>query len=268
MASSPLLYGRVVHVTIDAPTETTTYTNDSLEIHFEVNFDDDEKPNQNYAQIYNLSPSSLSKIRKGYNISISAGYKGEYGLLSSGKITSVTSVYETADKVTTINFNEGTDYSSGSTKNITFRNGTRGSQIISKLVSTLGIKLAQLSLPYNKVYKTGFKVTGTIEDKLLQVVQDCGAVMYWRRGSMVIRSIKAGDDERFQLDESTGLIEPPQPVNDTSIKGWSVRCLLQHRISTASIIQLKSSSVNGQFRAKIGKHYYDGNDFLSEFTVV
>lgn len=268
MSTSPLLYGRVIRVTIDTPTETAIYTNDNLEIRFEVNFDDDDKPNQDFVQIYNLSNNTLSKIKKGCNISVVAGYQSEYGEIIGGQITSVMTAYDVSDKVTTINFNEGTDYSSATTDNITFWNGVTAQQIISKLTSVLGISLAQCDLPNNKVYSSGFNVTGAVEDSLLQVVKDCGAAMYWRRGSLVIRSISDGDDERFQLDESTGLIEPPQQVNNTDVQGWSVRCLLQHRISTASIIQLKSSSVNGQFRVKLGKHYYDGNDFLTEFTCV
>jgi hypothetical protein len=299
MATSPLLFGRIIKVTIDAPGGHLTFTNDDLEVRFEVNFDDDAKPNISTVQVYNLTNQTINKIQKNQNITVVAGYKSDYGVLTEGKITSVVTKYSGVDKVTTITFKEGTDYSGikvtpdvadpaekyyvkkrvngktvkvakyrKQTMQITFKNGVRASQIIKRLTSILGIKLAVFSLPKDKVYKSGYKVTGLIENNLETVVKDCGASMYWRRGSMVIRSIKEGTDERFTLSEETGLIEPPEQFEDDEQKGYTVRCLLQHRITTASIITIKSSTANGTYRVRSGKHYYDGNDFLSEFEVI
>lgn len=299
MATSPLLYGRIIKVTIDAPGGHLTFTNDDLEVRFEVNFDDDAKPNISTVQVYNLTNQTINKIQKNQNITVVAGYKSDYGVLTEGKITSVITKYSGVDKITTVTFKEGTDYSGikvtpdvadpaekyyvkkkvngktvkvakyrKQTMQITFKNGVRASQIIKRLTSILGIKLATFSLPKDKVYKSGYKVTGLIENNLETVVKDCGASMYWRRGKMVIRSIEVGNDERFTLSEETGLIEPPEQFEDDEQKGYTVRCLLQHRITTASIITIKSSTANGTFRAKSGKHYYDGNDFLTEFEVI
>lgn len=325
MATSPLLYGRYIRVMIG----NGTFTNDDLEIRFEINFDDDSKPNINTVQIYNLTKNTISKIKKGDNITVIAGYKSDHGVLCSGKITNALTKYDSADKITTINFKEGIDYSGTKvtsdvadpaqkyfvkkryklqtpiktvtysyyvdkhghkhpskhtrtikyktvkvakyhkqTMQITFKNGTTGRQIISRLVRILGIKLAEFNLPRNKVYKSGYKVTGAIETHLEQVVKDCGASMYYRRGSKVIRSIEIGNDERFTLSEATGLVYPPEQFEDDTYKGYSVKCLLQHRITTASIIEIKSSTANGKYRARLGKHYYDGNDFLTDFEVI
>lgn len=299
MATSKLLFGRVVKVTIEVSGGHLNFSNDDLEVQFEVVFDDDEKPNINSVKVYNLTKTTINKIKKNQNISISAGYKGDYGILTEGKITKVLTKYEGVDKVTTITFKEGKDYSGikvtkdvadpakkyyvkkrvhGKTikvakyrkqsMQITFKKGTTGKQIITKLTKILGIKLAEFSLPKNKVYKSGYKVTGQIENNLVEVVKDCGASMYWRRGKMVIRSIEKGNDERFTLSEETGLIEPPEQFEDDDTKGYIVRCLLQHRITVASIIQIKSSTAKGTFRVRSGKHYYDGNDFLTEFEAI
>lgn len=299
MATSPLLFGRVIRVTIDAPGGHLTFTNDDLEVRFEVNFDDDAKPNISTVQVYNLTNQTINKIQKNQNITVVAGYKSDYGVLTEGKITSVVTKYSGVDKITTVTFKEGTDYSGikvtpdvadpaekyyvkkkvngktvkvakyrKQTMQITFKNGVRASQIIKRLTSILGIKLATFSLPKDKVYKSGYKVTGLIENNLETVVKDCGASMYWRRGKMVIRSIEVGNDERFTLSEETGLIEPPEQFEDDEQNGYTVRCLLQHRVTTASIITIKSSTANGTYRVRSGKHYYDGTDFISEFEVI
>lgn len=299
MATSNLLYGRVIKVTIEASSGNLAFINDELEVRFEINFDDDEKPNLNTIHVYNLSKTTINKIKKNQNITVYAGYKRDFGILNEGKVANVLTKYDGSDKVTTITFKEGKDYTGikvtsaiadpaqkyyvkkrikgktvkvakyrKQTLQITFKSGTTAKQIITKLTNILGIKLAEFNLPRDKVYKSGYKVTGQIENNLARVVKDCGASMYWRRGKMIIRSIEVGNDERFILSEETGLIEPPEPFEDDDQQGYIVRCLLQHRITVASIIQIKSSTCNGKFRVRGGKHYYDGSDFLTEFEVI
>jgi hypothetical protein len=151
---------------------------------------------------------------------------------------------------------------------ISFKKGTRASVIIKRLCSVLGIKLAYMKLPRDVVYKNGYVVTGLILNNLEEVVRDCGASMYYRRGQMVIRSIKEGTDEQFILKEDTGLIESPEPFEEEGVRGYKVKCLLQHRITTASIIEIHSKTANGKYRARRGEHRADGNDFVTEFEVI
>lgn len=299
MADSSLLYGRIIKVNIGTGSGALQFNNDLLEIRFEVPFDEDSKPNISTVQIFNLTKNTINKIKKGKNITVIAGYEGDYGVLVEGKIESTLTKYSGPDKITTITFKEGTDYSGvkvtvltadpakkyyvkkrvngktvkvpkyrKQTMQITFANGTTAKQIITRLAGILGIKPTEVDLPRNKVYKTGYNVTGQIENNLVTVVKDCGARMYWRRGKMVIRSIKVGDDERFTLSEETGLIETPSEFEDDDEKGYTVRCLLQHRITTASIIDINSGSANGKYRARSGTHYYDGTDFVTDFEVI
>ncbi|MED1201944.1 phage protein [Heyndrickxia acidicola] len=325
MSTSPLLYGRYIKIMIGSG----VFTNADLEIQFEVNFDDDSKPNISTVQISNLTNTTINKIKKNDTITVIAGYQSDHGVLVTGKITKTLTKYSGVDKITTITFKEGNDYSGikvtssvadpaqkyfvkkryklkkpsktvtyttttdkngkkhqhkhtrttkyktvkvpkyrKQTMQITFKKGTTASQIISRLVRILGIKLAEFNLPRDKVYTSGYKVSGVIENDLETIVKDCGASMYWRRGNMVIRSIETGNDERFELSEATGLVYPPDEFEDNTTKGYNVRCLLQYRITTASLIDIKSSTANGKFRVRYGKHYYDGTDFFSDFEVV
>lgn len=301
MASNNL-FGRVIKVTVKGKL-TTTFSNDTLEIRFNNTFDDDPKPNETKVDIYNLSKDSIHRIFKNDICTLQAGYRSDYGVIASGRISSILTKKDGVDKITTITFIEGEDYShkkvtaanadpaktkmvkkrvkvNGKYKTITekktmkqalkitFKPGTTGKTIITRLCGVLGIKIAEFKLPKNKVYKKGYVVSGLIENNLEEVVRDCGASMYYRRGKMVIRSIKEGNDEKFTIEESTGLIESPEPFDDESGKGYKVKCLLQHRITTASIVKIKSHTANGKFRVRSGKHYYDGNDFVSEVEVI
>jgi hypothetical protein len=336
VATNAQLYGRItkIHVSGDY---STTFDGSELEIHFECPFDDDAKPNTSTVDIYNLSKATIDRLHQGDICTVQAGYRGDYGVIASGRISTVLTKKDGVDKITTITFLEGEDFShkkvtlaqadpakkyyvkkrvklakpikvikthkvttnkivKGKIKTttklkkyvattsyktvkeakykkrtnvITFAKGIHGSTIIKRLCKDLGVKLAACSIPYDKVYKKGYRVTGLIENNLEEVVNDCKAQMYYRRGKMVIRSIEEGDDEHFTLNSDTGLIESPQPFDDdTDGKGYTVKCLLQHRITTASIITVKSQTANGKFRTKSGKHYSDGTDFLTEVQVI
>lgn len=291
------LFSRVTIVTIQDGAYTGTFRQDSdegLEIRFEIPFDDDSEPNAGTVYLYNLSKTSLSHIKRGGTISVQAGYQADYGVLVTGKVASVATRSEGVDRITKIRYIEGEDfsrisvtpkyadpaerYTSGKRKGqkmaqkleITFKKGTKGSTIVNRLVSILGIKLdGKIELVRDKVYKKGYVVTKLILNNLEEVVRDCGSVIYHRRGRLVIRPLKKGKDEQFVLSEDTGLLKAPGAFENEDEKGYAVECLLQHRITTASIVTLKSTTANGSYRAVRGKHISDGvNTFKTECDVI
>lgn len=281
--------GRKIKVTVGK----MTFNSDDLEIRFENPFDDDPKPNQTVIEIYNLSKSTLSHMKKGDYVTLQAGYDKDVGVIANGKASKILTSKDGVDKITKIYMLEGDDftrvkvtpktadpaekYTKGKNKGkskkqamkISFKKGTTGLTIIKRLIDVLGIKLgAPIKLVKNKVYKKGYTVTGLILNNLEEVVRDCGSVMYHRRGKLIIRPLKEGTDERFLLSEDTGLIGSPEPFDDDGIKGFKVKCLLQHRITTASIIQIKSKTANGKYRVRKGKHVADTDDYYTEFEVI
>ncbi|WP_434967983.1 phage protein [Listeria ilorinensis] len=262
-----------IYIKIDNGSETATYRHKnewsgSLEIHFTVPFSDEPKPEECSIEIYNLSQNSINKIKKGASISIEAGYQGDIGLLSKGKIAAVRTAWSGVDKITSITFMEGIDYYDKKEVNITFGKGTRADTIIRRVASAAGIPISQISLPNNKSYSSGYTADSDAMTVIEEVVKDAGASIYFRRGNLIIRSIKQGDDERFTLNDNTGLIATPERIESDDYSGWSIQSLLQHRIATASIITLKSRAANGTFRVKNGSHQFDGSSFTTTCEVV
>jgi len=271
------LFGRVIKVHIEGDYK-ADFSNEDLHIEFEVPFDDDPAPNQITVSIFNLSSASINHIKKDSTLILQAGYKSDYGILSQGKISSVLTKHDGVDKITTIYMTEGQDYSdvkvttatstNKTSLEIAFAKGTKADAIIKRLVSALGIRLGEMKLPKNISYPSGYTVTGNILNNLEEIVKDCGASIYYRKGTLIIRSIKEGTDEQFTLEEATGLIGSPDPFEEDDYKGYTVNSLLQHRISTASIIEIKSQTANGSYRAKKGKHVASGSDFKTDVTVI
>ncbi len=243
------------------------YRYPNIEIHVDIPFDDDSTPNECIVSIFNLSQSSISKIKKGINMSVFAGNPSDWGALLEGAVAKVETKFNGPTKETVITL---TDYFNFSAKptNITFANDTKASTILNRLCSELGSAPAVLELPEDKVYSSGYKVSGTISDAFNEIIADCKASMYIRRGRIYIRDLKKGDDERFKLSSETGLIGSPERIETEDYKGYNIQCTLQHKISTASIIELDTKNIKGTFRAKSGRHSFDGSSFITEALVI
>lgn len=279
------------------------FTNDELEVRFEVPFDDDSKPNESRVYVYNLSESTISQFKRGDQATIEAGYGEDIGIIESGKVDKVLTKRDGVDKITTIYIIAGDDYSTVKVTvdvadkdsiryhkegvfqgqvvedalSIGFKPGTDGLTIIKRMTSAMGITLGgPIIIKKNMIYKKGYIVTKLMLNNLEEVVRDCGSILYHRRGKLIIRPIDEGTDEQFLLNEDTGLIQSPSQFEETdkkgtthkTVSGYSVKCLLQHRITTASIIEIKSNTANGKYRALRGKHIADKDNFHTEFQCV
>jgi len=240
-----------------------------FELRFNVPFSNEPRPAECRVDLYNLSENSRSRIRRGATVTIEAGYKGDRGVIARGIIcrvppTSITGV----DRVTTFHFTEGFDYSDKKDVNITFAVGARASTILRRVANEAGINISQIDLPRDKQYTTGYIADGDALRTLEEVAGDSNASIFFRRGNLIIRSITRGDDERFILSSATGLLGNPRWIESDNYTGWNIQCLLQHRISTASIITLRSQSAEGRFRVKRGLHSFNGSSFITQCEVI
>ncbi|ALS27200.1 hypothetical protein IJ21_17990 [Paenibacillus sp. 32O-W] len=246
-----------------------TFDSAKLHIEFDVPFDDDTDPDESEIRIYNLSASSINQMKRNQKLVLKAGYEGDVGVLMEGRISYITSRMDGGDKVTRIGVIDGPDLTNIKVKNKAFKKGVRASQILSALVPLLKLPVAAFRLPKDKTYAKGYSVSGAIVDNLAQITKECGASFYVNKGRLYIRPLSVGDDTRFVLKPSTGLIKSPEFFqDDDGVKGYQVQCLLQHRITTASIIDIESKFVKGRFRARRGSHICNADEFMTSFEVV
>lgn len=268
---------------------------EDLEIWATSPFDNDVTPNETRIQILNMSDKTVAKIKRGMKVTLEAGYAGDFGVLSVGKLDRITERWEGPTKINSFYYFEGDDFSkikvdeynatrdtvkyhnTGHKKGdvvegalaINFAKGTDGMTIIKRLTEALGMTVeGTIELRENRIYKKGFSCTKIILNDLEQVVNDCGSIIYHRRGKIVIRPIDKGVDERFKLNVETGLIGSPSYEEKDGAKVVKVRCALQHRITTCSIIELDSKYIKGKFRAYKGEHKIEKTNFYTEFFCV
>jgi hypothetical protein len=243
-----------------------------LTIEFEVPFDDNLEPDESKIIIYNLSKNTINQLKQKAPITLNAGYKQDHGVLLSGFIAKVETKIEKPDVKTTIYVLDSKSANAKNTIKKSYKSGIKASLILKDLTASLGLKVAVFKLPKDKIYPKGYSVNGEIMGALNKIAQDCGASIYINKGQLFVRSLIEGDESRFILSSDTGLIESPEPfeeeVEKKVIKGFKVKCLLQYRMTTASIVEIKSKTANGKYRVRNGRHFWSGENFYTEMEVI
>lgn len=242
------------------------FTGDKFDIDFRVPFSTKEEPDISEVKIYNLSQNSIQSIgAKAYAI-LNAGYKGDVGNILSGKIENISTVWEGVDKVTVLKVSDGGFEWRNATVNKTYQAGTKASYIMADLASILGLEVGEISPKKDITYKLGKSISGHVETALKRLVKDTESKMYISKGRLYIRDKNKGTETGFLLNSDTGLIDSPEEEKDgQKVIKYRVQSLLNHKISTDSLIQIESKTINGIYRVESGVHT---GDFITEMIVV
>lgn len=255
-----------------------------LTIDFDINFSDGKEPDVSEVTIYNLSDDSINQIKKdGYCI-VNAGYKklGNKGNILSGDIEEVTTTWQGLDKETKIKVTDGGKKWRKAKISKTYKENTKASMIMRDVINIMGYEIVELKPKNDKAYKLGKTVNGFCSDILKMLVKDTESKMFINKNRIIIRDQKKGFDTGFVLSSETGLIGSPtlnrdntgdkaggvssdkaKKENKEEKKTWEVKCLLNPKIETDSIIQVKSKVLNGTFRVIKGKHTRDFETVLT-----
>ena len=239
-----------------------TINSETLDIDFVIPFDDDMEPNEADIIVYNLSDNTIEHIKKGAEISVEAGYKGDTGVIFKGFISKIKTTYEGADKVTNIKAMD--DIKDHAIESMSFAAGTKASDILRNLIDKTGIPVAVFQPRRDHTYKDSQTVDGDLMQNIGRFAAVCGISVYVSKGEIYARYIKEGDNLNFEVSVDTGMIGSPSPYEEEItaedytdiVNGYDVEMLLQHRMSTGAIVKLKSKRANGTYRVCSGKHYF------------
>lgn len=256
-------------------TGNVSINSNNLDLEFDVEFDDDTEANESEIILYNLSDTTIQNIKKGEKVTLTAGYKEDTGIILSGFISHVKTVFDDLDKVTTVKVIDSVDRIERKIENLAYAKGSKASTILNDLLTKVGLPIAKFSIKRDFVYKDGLTVDAGIMETIKKQAQVCGVSAYINKGQIYVQSISEGDDTNFSLSVDTGLISLSEFEEEISaeeykdaVKGYEATMLLQHRISTGSILNIRSKNVNGRYRVREGHHSYDGSDFLTKVKAI
>lgn len=250
-----------------------TLNSDTLDIEFTVPFDDDMEPNEAEIIVYNLSDNTIEQIKKGAEISVEAGYKGDTGVLFKGYISKVKTTYEDADKVTTIYAMD--DIKDHAIESQSFAAGSKASTILKALIDKTGIPVAVFKPRRDHTYKDAQTVDGDLMQNISKYAEVCGISVYVSKGEIYARYIKEGDNLNFEVSVDTGMIGSPWPYEEEIVaedftdvvNGYEVEMILQHRMKAGAIVKLTSKRANGTYRVCSGEHRFSIYEAITTATM-
>lgn len=252
-----------------------TIDNQDLDVEFEIPFDDDTEADEAEIIVYNISDLTIQNIKKDAQISATAGYGSDTGVIFSGVISKVKTYYSGEDRVTEIYAIDQASLQERELKSISYAKGTTASKILRDLVSQVGLPVAVFSPKRDHTYKDKSTVDGGLMENIRKYAKVCGVSAYICKGQIYVRHILDGDGLDFTLSSDTGLLslsefEEEQTAEDfkDTVTGYEMTMLLQHRITTASLIHVQSRNVTGTYRVREGSHTYDGTDFLTKVKAI
>lgn len=249
--------------------------NDNLDCEFDIPFDDDTEANEAEIILYNLADATIQEIKKDAPVMVTAGYGSDTGILFSGFISKVKTSFSDMDRVTMIYALDSVQQKEKEIKSISYAKKTAASRILRDLIGMTALPVAVFSIKRDHVFKDKTTVDGGLMENIRRYAQICGVSAYICKSQIYVRPITEGDGLEFTLESSTGLLqlsefEEEQTAEDfkDTILGYEVTMLLQHRVTTASLLKIHSKNVEGEFKVREGSHTYDGTNFLTKVKAV
>lgn len=250
--------------------------NTDFDMEFDIPFDDDMIANEAEFVIYNLHSGTANKFNVGNEISMTAGYNGDTGVIFSGYISKVKTVREGVDRVTTIYALDDVKYAAKMMNETTYAEGTTASYILKDLLGRLDLPIEVFDPKRDHTYDSEVKVDGSIVENIKEYSDVCGVSTYVYKQRIYSRPITDGDNLHFNISPDTGMIDSPEPFEESSdseeytdtIHGYKINMILQHRIATAGIVNVNSVNYQGEYRISKGTHSYDGLSATTEFECI
>ncbi len=247
-----------------------------FDFEFEIPFDDDLVPNESTITIYNLTAATIGCFKVGGTFTITAGYGTDVGVILSGKISTVRTYHDGADKVTEITVLDNADYTNSELVETAYSEGTAASTILRTLLSRLGLSIAVFKTQRDHTYTNAVTVSGSITDAIKTYADVCGCRVYVCKQQIYCRPRWDGDDTKFSVCADTGLIDSPEPFSESTtseeytdtITGYEWEMLLQHRMTTAALVDVSARDTSGRYRVIEGTHSYDGLSAVTKIKAI
>lgn len=256
-------FGRITRVNVGG----LRISSPPLTIEFDMPFSDDADGNVGTIKVTNLSEATIAKITRNAPVVLEAGYQNDVGTVAVGTVEEVSTAWEGIDKVTTIVVGDGTSQWLTAWVNQSWRVGVRASEIARDIIGALGLNVGRIQLPNDVTYPSGKVFSTSAKAALEEIAADTGAKLHVTRQAVYLVPPSYSERVGVYLSAETGLLESPQPSTERP-DAYRVRMLLQHRITTDSLIEIESRTATGRFRVVNGRHKSSAQEHITEVLVV
>lgn len=243
------------------------YSLAGLDFSFDIPFEDSDEPPVATLKITNLSPNTRANIKRNDTVILNAGYEGDVGCILIGKAVGLKHKQSNVDWTSTLTVQPCADEILNSLVNKTYSENVIASAMVRDLLNIFGVEVAKCELTIDQSYPRGRVCRGNMKQVLTEiVVNECKSRFIIRTtGQVYITKADDGINTGVVLTPATGLLrsdeekvsiplETDKVNKDDEDDTISRSCLLNYRISTAEVVKIQSSDLNGRFLVVKGKH--------------
>jgi hypothetical protein len=236
---------------------------DGLRVAFNVKKTTKHQPNTCELKIHNLSSATRAKLQGvGVPVTISAGYESNASIVFQGDSRTIDHVREGTDWVTRIRCGDGERAYQWSRISESFGPGASIADVIKSVAGSLGLNLGNLPAELAKggfrgsltQFAHGFTAHGKTVRELDRLLRTVGLSWSIQDGALqVLRGAEPAPGTAVLLTPETGLIGSPEhnaPDQKKHPPLLKFRSLLQPQIRCGGVVDIRSASVNGQFRVE------------------
>ena len=259
---------------------------DELDVEFEVKCTDDNKSDLATIKLYNLSDTTLQKLKLNQDVSIDGGYRDLHGVIFNGIVESISTSRDENDFITTIEATPNNRAYANTIINRQFKAGIKASEVIKQIEKMCNFTMDIKELGKDTVYPNGKVFSGRLSNVIPILARDTGTISRFTNTSIEFKLPNKAYSSVLYLGAEQGLIRIDKKMDKADIKEkkgpqvesknksnvdkkiskskFDIECLLVPLIKIGQLLEIESTLFKGQVVVKECNFVASG---LETFTV-
>nr|DAS31632.1 MAG TPA: tail protein [Caudoviricetes sp.] len=259
---------------------------DELDVEFEVKCTDDNKSDLATIKLYNLSDTTLQKLKLNQDVSIDAGYRELHGVIFNGIVESISTSRDENDFITTIEATPNNRAYANTIINRQFKAGIKASEVIKQIETMCNFTMDIKELGKDTVYPNGKVFSGRLSNVIPILARDTGTICRFTNTTIEFKLPNKAYSSVLHLGGEQGLIRIDKKMDKADIKEkkgpqvesknksnvdkkiskskFDIECLLVPLIKIGQLLEIDSTLFKGQVVVKECSFVASG---LESFTV-
>jgi hypothetical protein len=179
---------------------------DELDVEFEVKCTDDNKSDLATIKLYNLSDTTLQKLKLNQDVSIDAGYRDIHGVIFNGIVESISTSRDENDFITTIEATPNNRAYANTIINRQFKAGIKASEVIKQIETMCNFTMDIKELGKDTVYPNGKVFSGRLSNVIPILARDTGTICRFTNTTIEFKLPNKAYSSVLHLGGEQGLI--------------------------------------------------------------
>lgn len=234
-----------------------------MRVRFSIEKKIGKEPNSCTITITNLTEDTRAMFETTpLHVRLDAGYNGELERLFAGDLISGRSRQVDTDWETELQISDGARAYANARVNRSFKAGVTLRQCLSEVANSLGLKLPKLSgQEFDRQFATGVVLYGLAQREMTRLLKPYGFLWSIQDGRLqILRKTEARKETALIISQDSGMVGSPD-FGTPEKKGKPAPLLVKSKLKPAAtpggLIQVKSDSINGNYRLNVVKHEGD-----------